>query len=201
MASLIQTFAGLTSRISLANGFSCGSSDSPGPPPSLLSAVHGRLGGHSKPSVNTTIRSQCSAQTPLSGRQPRGMCAVEATPAPRAAPSDRDARVRPPGLSRGSTGGGKTERGGRHTGSQGTRLRSPVSHPRPVSPLHGPRGHAAHTVRSLVLPRQPELDLVPDTEEDRGLPEPLLHGPGPRLDLHGLQPRGRCQLTGGSRAT
>ena len=67
MASLIQTFTGLTSRISLANGFSCGSSDSPGPPPSLLSAVHGRLRGHSKPSVNIATRSQCSVQTPLAG--------------------------------------------------------------------------------------------------------------------------------------
>lgn len=67
MASLIQTFTGLTSRISLANGFSCGSSDSPGRPPSLLSAVHRHLGGHSKPSVNIAIRSRCSAQTPLAG--------------------------------------------------------------------------------------------------------------------------------------
>lgn len=102
---------------------------------------------------------------------------------------------------------GEAQEEGRQRGEGDTQalrapeLRSPVSHPRPVSPLHGPRGHAAHTVRSLVLPRQPELDLVPDTEEDRGLPEPLLRGPGPRLALHGLQPRGRCQLTGGSRAT
>lgn len=104
-----------------------------------------------------------------SGWQPRGVCAVQATPALRAAGSDTP---QPPGLSREGQEEGTAERGGKRTALRAPGLRSPVSRPQPAPPLHGPRGHAGHTTRSLVLTRQPEPDVVPDAEEDRGLPGP-----------------------------
>lgn len=150
MASLIQTFTGLTSRISLANSFSCGSSDSPGPPPSLLSATHGRLGGHSKPSVNITIGSQCLAQTHFWLAAPRDVRSSGRGcqgPAPRATPSDRVwgwsvSRVQPPGLSKGSTGGGKRRE--RQGGTQRLSVhwnRAPLCHTcAPLLPCTAPTG-------------------------------------------------------------
>ena len=89
---------------------------------------------------------------------------------------------------------GREERGREaHTGSRRPSCAPPCHTRAPPLPCAAPTG-----TQHRASAGQPELDVVPDTEEGRGLPAAPPRGPGPCLALCGRRPRGRCQLTGGA---